>query len=161
MLVGRPESWFSSFPSQPVYTLCVTSLRKQTLLVALIWFLFLIRLSFYAAVTPMWEGLDEWAHFSYVDHLRQTGTSPSKETPVSGEVAASLRLVPLPAHLVEALGSGISHEDYWRLPELERSERERALKELRLSEQAASGDPGLQLSGPAPSSRLSLHAVCG
>lgn len=106
--------------------------RSSRLLFAL-WLCFALRLVFYAAVYPIWEGLDEWGHMAYVDHLRQTGKSPAAEAPVSGEIAASLSLVPLAPHLPGYVGTGISHEEYWRLPADERAGRQRAVAELRLS----------------------------
>ena len=39
--------------------------------VVLIWISFLLRGSFYATVIPLWENLDEFAHFAYVDWLRK------------------------------------------------------------------------------------------
>jgi hypothetical protein len=97
-----------------------------------IWLCFVIRLLFYAAVYPLWEGLDEWAHLAYLDHLREHASAPTTETPVSGEVAASFRLVPLAPHLPPTVGAGLSHKAYWRLPADERARRQEAVHALRL-----------------------------
>lgn len=107
--------------------------RRSHRLLFLIWLCFVLRLVFYAAVYPMWEGLDEWGHMAYVDHLRQTGESPTAQTPISGEIAASFYLLPLAPHLPSYVGAGISHEAYWRLPPEERERRERAVQDLRIN----------------------------
>jgi hypothetical protein len=109
------------------------SSRARTWLLVL-WFCLALRLVFYAAVLPMWEGLDEWGHMAYVDHLRQTGSAPQRETLLSGEIEESLRLAPLAPHLPPFLGGGISHTAYWRLSESERLQRQEALRLLRLSD---------------------------
>lgn len=106
--------------------------RRFPRLLYVIWICFALRLVFYAAVYPMWEGLDEWGHMAYLDHLRQTGEAPTSQTPVSGEIAASFSLLPLAPHLPSYVGAGISHGEYWRLPPEERERRERAVHELRL-----------------------------
>lgn len=93
-----------------------------------------MRLLFYAAVYPLWEGLDEWAHMAYVDHLRVHGNPPSQDTSVSGEIAASFSLVPLAPHLPPTLGVGLSHRAYWQLPAEERERRQSMLFALRLDE---------------------------
>ncbi|MDZ7637861.1 MAG: glycosyltransferase family 39 protein [Bryobacterales bacterium] len=106
--------------------------RRSTPLLFLIWLCFALRLVFYAAVYPIWEGLDEWGHMAYVDHLRQTGESPTAELPVSGEIAASLHMLPLAAHLPSLIGTGTSHPQYWRLPPEERALREQGVRQLRI-----------------------------
>ncbi|MCC7342916.1 MAG: glycosyltransferase family 39 protein [Bryobacterales bacterium] len=106
--------------------------RRSQRLLFLIWLCFVIRLVFYAAVYPMWEGLDEWGHMAYIDHLRQTGNSPASQTSVSGEIAASFFLLPLAPHLPSYVGAGVSHAEYWKLPQEERKRREQALHALRL-----------------------------
>lgn len=108
--------------------------RFANRLLLAIWLCFAIRLLFYAAVYPLWEGLDEWAHMAYVDHLREHGMSPTQDTPVSGEIAASLRLLPLAPHLPPTVGTGASHKAYWRLPAAERQLREQTVSRLRLGQ---------------------------
>ena len=106
--------------------------RRSHRLLFFIWLCFTLRLVFYAAVYPMWEGLDEWGHMAYVDHLRQTGEPPAAQTPVSGEIAASFYLLPLAPHLPAYVGAGISHRAYWELAPEERARRERAVHDLRI-----------------------------
>ncbi|MCW5965489.1 MAG: glycosyltransferase family 39 protein [Bryobacterales bacterium] len=115
--------------------------RPASRLLFAIWLCFVLRLIFYAAVYPIWEGLDEWGHMAYVDHLRQTGSPPVREAPVSGEISASLRLGPIPHHLPVYLGGGTSRKEYWNLPESERSQREGAYKQLRVNDPP---QPGLR-----------------
>ncbi|MCZ2152925.1 MAG: hypothetical protein LC114_03320, partial [Bryobacterales bacterium] len=111
-------------------------LRRRSTMLGFLWACFLLRLVFYAAVYPMWEGLDEWGHMAYIDHLRQTGDSPTSELPVSGEIAASFWLLPLPPHLPSYVDAGISHREYWKLSPEERAAREEALHRLRLDSSA-------------------------
>lgn len=110
--------------------------RRPPRMLVFLWVCFLLRLVFYAAVYPMWEGLDEWAHMAYVDHLRQTGRTPAADLPVSGEIAASFLLVPLAPHLPSYVDAGISHGEYWKLPPEERARRQEALFRLRLDSPA-------------------------
>ena len=57
-------------------------LMKSNRAVVLIWVLFLLRGTFYATVIPIWEGLDEFAHFAYVDWLRTHATLPEPDARV-------------------------------------------------------------------------------
>ena len=96
----------------------------------LIWILFLLRGSFYASVIPMWEGLDEFAHFAYVDWLRTRATLPDPDARVSEEVSRSLRLVPIPWGLNDWPEPSATHDAYWSLSPEERSARQTALARL-------------------------------
>lgn len=115
--------------------------RPASKLLFAIWLCLALRLVFYAAVYPIWEGLDEWGHMAYVDHLRQTGRPPQREVPVSGEISSSLRLGPIPHHLPVYLGGGTSRKDYWKLPESERNQRQAAYQQLRVDDPP---QPGLR-----------------
>lgn len=115
--------------------------RPASKLLFAIWLCFALRLIFYAAVYPIWEGLDEWGHMAYVDHLRQTGSPPQRETPVSGEISSSLRLGPVPHHLPVFLGGGTSRSEYWKLPDSERASRQAAYQQLRVDDPP---QPGLR-----------------
>ncbi len=71
--------------------------RQFLPLLALIWACFLARGLFYCSFLPLWEGYDEWAHFSYMERLVTAGdVLVGREVPVSQEVEASLQLAPLP-----------------------------------------------------------------
>jgi hypothetical protein len=62
----------------------------------LIWACFLVRLFFYCATIPLWEGFDEYAHFAYVQQLATNRAIPGRNTPIPASVVDSLRLAPLP-----------------------------------------------------------------
>jgi hypothetical protein len=112
---------------------------KSRSILILIWSLFLVRGSFYAAVVPLWEGLDEFAHFAYVHHLAEFGILPRPDEKVSEEVSTSLQLVPLPWALRDWPEPAATHDKYWKLPEAERSRRESALGALAAESQARPG----------------------
>jgi hypothetical protein len=97
----------------------------------LLWLFFLIRGVFYAAVVPMWEGLDEYAHFAYAHHLAEFGTLPGPEEKVSEEVSRSLQLVPVAWSLNDWPEPAVTHDAYWNLSKAERSSREFQLGALR------------------------------
>src|ERR1700722_13489370 len=106
--------------------------RTVTLSIGAIWACFLIRAFFYCATIPLWEGFDEYAHFDYIRHLALERGLPRRDTRISGEVAASLQLAPLAWTLQDYFTDfpHVTHDAYWRLPEEERSRRQRALAAL-------------------------------
>jgi hypothetical protein len=65
----------------------------------LLWACALARLVFYAAALPLWEGYDEWAHFSVVRMVSQGDLLPSRDATIPADVDASLRTVPVPWEL--------------------------------------------------------------
>jgi hypothetical protein len=99
-------------------------------LLLLVWVCFLLRGLFYAAVVPMWEGYDEYAHFAYIQHLLVNGDLPTADTPISREVDESLKLVPVPWLLRDSEASHFPHDEYWKLPEDERKRRRDSLNSL-------------------------------
>ncbi len=95
-----------------------------------IWLCFLVRGAFYSAIQPLWEGWDEFAHYSYVDHLAANGGSlplPGIDR-ISREVRASLEIAPLAWTAHQMLPYSLSYEQFWELPR-----QERAILELRLA----------------------------
>ena len=93
---------------------------------AFIWLLFLIRGIFYISFIPLWEGFDEWAHYAVIQNIAATGGAlPSPTGKVSREVQASLELTPM-----HWQATGLTHDDYWRLPESERKAREEKLRSI-------------------------------
>lgn len=93
----------------------------------LIWTCFILRGLFYSFLFPVWEGFDEFSHFAFVQHLAEGGSLPTASTPVSREIEESLRLAPLPWLLRDAGFPHSTHEDYWRLPEEARRQRQQQL----------------------------------
>jgi hypothetical protein len=94
--------------------------------VAIVMLLFIVRGLFYCVLQPIWEGYDEWAHFAYVQHIAQRASLPDRKDQVSPEVRRSLEIAPLP-YAPDRPASGVTHDDFWRLPEQQRQARLREL----------------------------------
>ena len=91
----------------------------------IIWFLFLARVLFYCAALPLWEGYDEWAHFSVIRRMALRGeVLVARESPVPFDVAKSLDLAPSPWALRDMPPPAVTHDAYWRLSPDDRSRRE-------------------------------------
>ncbi|MGQ9635707.1 MAG: glycosyltransferase family 39 protein [Bryobacteraceae bacterium] len=101
--------------------------RRVPGLVLLAWLCFLCRAAWHAALLPLWEGFDEWAHVAYVQRLGSgQGLPLPGQTRVSREVQATLSLTPMPA--VPLSTPHYTHSQYWRLPPAERAvQRDRLL----------------------------------
>lgn len=122
--------------------------RSRALVPWALWALFVFRGLVYLGVTPVWEGFDEHQHFAYVQMVAEQGRLPvpGREA-VSGEVAASLRLLPLPWELKDS-GLGLTHDEYWRLSGEERRARQAALRSIPPAarrEPAGTDNPHLRL----------------
>lgn len=101
-------------------------LRRAYGLILLAWLCFLCRAGWHAALLPLWEGFDEWAHVAYLQRLASgQGLPLPGQTRVSREVQASLSLTPMPA--VPLSTPHYTHGQYWRLPPAERTELRRRL----------------------------------
>lgn len=89
-------------------------------LILLAWLCFLCRAGWHAALLPLWEGFDEWAHVAYIQRFASgQGLPLPGQTRVSREVQASLSLTPMPA--VPLSTPHYTHSQYWRLPPAERA----------------------------------------
>jgi len=96
--------------------------------ITLIWICLLARLAFYAAMLPLWEGVDEWAHFAVVQSVERRGEwLASRDRPIPRNIEASLRIVPIPWELRHFDPPSVTHDAYWQLPESERRRRTEAL----------------------------------
>lgn len=93
----------------------------------LLWAVFVVRGSFYAHSTPLWEGFDEPAHYGLILHLAEDGEWPARTDALPGPVVQSLSVLPLPPLL--AGESGWTHDRYWKLPAAERVALETAFRE--------------------------------
>jgi len=112
----------------------------------LIWICFVLRGLFYASMLPLWEGYDEWSHFAYVQHLAAShGLPVVSETPVSLEVQESLQLVPLPWMMRNYQLPHVTHDEFWRLPEPEREDRQQRLLSLPRNWAERPGSEGLRI----------------
>jgi 4-amino-4-deoxy-L-arabinose transferase-like glycosyltransferase len=100
------------------------------LALALVWAAFLVRGSYYCVQQPLWEGLDEWAHFACLQFLAEHGHMPRRTDPVSDEVVRSLELVPLAYGTESWAAGGVNHDRYWQLPPAERQHRREELTRL-------------------------------
>jgi len=65
----------------------------------LIWMCFAARLFFYAAMQPLWEGYDEWAHFSVIRLMAGGQLLVDRNAPVPVDIDASLDTWPRPWEL--------------------------------------------------------------
>ena len=82
-----------------------------------IWACFLARLGFYATMLPLWEGYDEWAHFSVIRAVALEGRLLApRDRPVPRDVEASLQLAPVPWELRNLPPPSLTEDAYWSLP---------------------------------------------
>ena len=64
---------------------------------AAVWACFLARLLFDSSMLPLWEGYDEWSHFSVVRAVAFEGRIlPSRDAEAPRDVQASLVIAPVP-----------------------------------------------------------------
>ncbi len=101
----------------------------------LIWVCFVLRGVFYSAMFPIWEGYDEAFHFAYLQQLINNQTVPDVRTPFPRELLQSLHVLPLPWRLSQERlpPPFFSHEDYWKLPQVERERLQKQFREMPLS----------------------------
>ncbi len=94
-----------------------------------LWLAFLIRGLFYVSVTPLWEGFDEPAHFSYIQHIAEgQGLFPNRDGHASQEIVLSVRLAPKP--WMSIVGFGPTQEEYWALEEADRNDLQARLHSI-------------------------------
>lgn len=80
-----------------------------------IWLCFVARGAFHAAMLPLWEGFDEYAHVAVIEHWLQHGSLPRVESAVPEAIARSLQSVPVPRNLLWIDGTR-SYTEYWKAP---------------------------------------------
>ena len=95
-----------------------------------IWLAFTVRLLFYAAAYPIWEGFDEWAHFAVVRQMAAGHPLPARDSRAPLDVAASLELASVAPAISNLPGAVVTHEQFWRLPVVEQQRREEAFRAL-------------------------------
>ncbi len=101
--------------------------------IALLWGCFLARLTFYATMLPLWEGYDEWAHFSVIRTMAARGEwLVARDQPVPRDVAQSLRIAPVPWQLRSLPPPSATQDEYWQLAASVRAEREAAFRTMPL-----------------------------
>ncbi len=98
---------------------------------ALIWACFVARLAFYSAMLPLWEGYDEWAHFSVIRTMALRGVPlVARDQPVPRDVALSLQLAPVPWELRGLPPPSLTEDAYWDLPVEARAQREASFRAM-------------------------------
>jgi len=98
--------------------------------ITIIWLCFFVRGLFYCSVWPLWEGFDEWAHFSVAQEISKGQLVIDRNTTTSKEINISLQLSPIPRGMTFIPSQSITREQYWQLPIEERSRRQAALQTL-------------------------------
>jgi 4-amino-4-deoxy-L-arabinose transferase-like glycosyltransferase len=90
-----------------------------------IWICFLLRVFFYAAVLPVWEGYDEWSHFAVIRLVALRGQLlPPRDSMLPEDVAASIDIVPVPWAWKQLGPPVLTHDEFWQLPRETREARE-------------------------------------
>jgi 4-amino-4-deoxy-L-arabinose transferase-like glycosyltransferase len=96
-----------------------------------VWACLAVRLLFYSAMLPLWEGYDEWAHFAVIRHM-VTGGVPlvSRQAPIPRDVEASFQLAAVPWEMRSLAPPSYTQDAYWQSSRAERERRERALRAM-------------------------------
>src|SRR3954449_7956084 len=105
-------------------------MTRTRIAVAAVWLAFVVRGAYYSVQLPLWEGVDEWAHFAALQWFADHGHMPARSDLVSDEVVRSLELAPLPWSNNGWVVGAVNHDDFWRLPPEEQSRRRRELAQL-------------------------------
>src|SRR5690348_5562366 len=108
--------------------ICLRSTPRTV--VAVLWLIYLARSSFYCLELPIWEGFDEWAHFSVIQHFVENGSYPARTDPVSEEVAKSLELLPNPFFRPGHSEQTFHYDQFWKLPTADRMNRLLSIRSL-------------------------------
>ena len=113
--------------------------------VAAIWACFVARLAFYSSMLPLWEGYDEWAHFSVIRHMAVNHEAlVQRDAPVPRDVEASLQLVPVPWEMRYLPPPWLTQDSYWSLPAEMRARRETAFRTMPRAWSRESGGGGFR-----------------
>jgi len=91
---------------------------------AAIWLCAVVRLGFYAAMLPMWEGFDEWAHFAVIRAVASGQALPPRDLGVPPDIEASLQQAPVPWEMRGMSAPFATQDVYWAFPAEQRHERE-------------------------------------
>src|ERR1017187_955619 len=96
-----------------------------------IWACFVARLTFYSSMLPLWEGYDEWAHFSVIRHMAVSHEAlVERDAPVPRDVEASLQLAPVPWEMRYLTPPWLTQDSYWSLPPEMRARRQAAFRTM-------------------------------
>jgi len=110
-----------------------------------IWACFVTRLAFYSSMLPLWEGYDEWAHFSVLRHMAVNHEAlVERDAPVPRDVEASLQLAPVPWEMRYLPPPWLTEDSYWSLPAEMRARREAAFRAMPRVWSRQAGDGGFR-----------------
>jgi hypothetical protein len=110
-----------------------------------IWACFVARLAFYSSMLPLWEGYDEWAHFSVIRHMAVSHEAlVERDAPVPRDVEASLQLAPVPWEMRYLPPPWLTQDSYWSLPAEMRARREAAFRMMPRAWSRQPGDGGFR-----------------
>jgi hypothetical protein len=100
----------------------------------LAWIAFLAVGTFFALLTPLGEGIDEPAHFAYVQHVAERYQAPLGHSKhFSEEVSRFLRIQPVSWSLHTLDPTLLSHDEYWQEGPDVRASRDAMLHAMRFS----------------------------
>jgi hypothetical protein len=86
----------------------------------------------YSSLLPLWEGFDEPFHFGYIQSLAEgRGFPEPRSSLLSGQVGASLLLVPGSAIVKQNLPNIRTYQEYFELPRARRTAMREQLRSLR------------------------------
>jgi 4-amino-4-deoxy-L-arabinose transferase-like glycosyltransferase len=109
--------------------------------VKIVWLCFLLRVWFYAAMLPVWEGYDEWSHFGVIRLVALRGQLlPPRDSRLPRDVDVSLTLAPLPWSWRQSESPRVPQDEFWHLPQSARADREAAFRRLPRDWQVQDGD---------------------
>src|SRR5262245_16874113 len=107
---------------------------KPRQILGLAWLAFLAAGMFFALMTPLGEGIDEPAHFAYVQHVAQTLRPPlGRVMYLPVEMKRFLEVHPVSWSFHSLHPSLLSHDEYWKQNPEERGSVDRTIRELRFS----------------------------
>jgi len=105
-------------------------MTRTRIAVAVVWAAFVVRGAYYCVQLPLWEGLDEWAHFAALQWFAEHGKMPARGDLISEAVMRSLELAPLPWSNNGWVTGAVNHDDFWQLPVEGRAHRRKELSQL-------------------------------
>ncbi|MBI2119615.1 MAG: glycosyltransferase family 39 protein [Elusimicrobia bacterium] len=86
---------------------------KKIFLNILVWMFFILHGTIFLSLLPLWEGFDEWLHYSYIAYLSRTGKIPDQTSPsVPEEIFESLKIIPGSLE-----NNHMEYKTFWELPE--------------------------------------------
>src|SRR5438270_11781953 len=84
--------------------------------VALLWACAAARFLFYASMLPLWEGFDEWAHFSVIRAATHGSMLPARNMRIPRDGEASVAIVPMPWLERTLPPPTLTHDAFLQLP---------------------------------------------